>query len=677
MTDKRFRTTLWAILIIFIILSSTALTFLVFWVPRGEGGKGIRIAILDSGINLDASISNINVKRELDGNIILEKSFATQEYGFERNYTIKDDTTSYHGTRVALIVGGRSEGIAPESELVIARCTDSDGTATYAAFYAAIQWAINEAKVDIINISIGGGIILNDTTVEAINQAATDKGVLTVVSAGNNGDSYGFSKSSIEGPGDALQAITVGAYSGDSVASYSSVGPLKDHRLKPDLVDSGYFYGAIGTSFAAPRITAKAAVLMSWCKEQGFKPTPGLIKASLMTSASQTSDFQVEFGGAGLPDIDLAKEIISDAQRINGVSIVNHVSPDNLPFGLSKVFRGDVWHFPLTLVSPIEQSFTITTYSESGDSIISVPSNVIVNQSGIIDLVFTVPEDFTLGTHEETVTIEGLYGIDLELVISVSILEPDIRIGFDIYHSLWQFDNLFGQFSELREYLANVNVALTELTHPDNYTDLTPYDSVIMADSCSYGSVYNTTTNSTAAFSRTIANETITSLTNYVDSGNGLFIISTSNSSSNLNALNSLVNQFNMTIEESTIPPIILSINNDYSPIIIDNVSLSHPITNTINSFDYIGSTINITGSNVEPVAWSAVNVSDGGAIETVYKIVLAAYENSYGGRVVLTGSNFMFDNYGLNNLYNPSTENLELLYNIIEWISNTSLAID
>ncbi|NHJ39411.1 MAG: S8 family serine peptidase [Asgard group archaeon] len=665
MADRNLRTTIWVIVIVFLLLSVGALVFVVVWIPPREGGTGVRIAILDSGINMDARIASYKVSRELKNKVILEKSFVTTEYGYETNSTSLDDTDYYHGTLVALQIASQSFGIAPEAELIIAKCADADGLATYPALYAAFNWAVKEAKADIVNISIGGPIIINNTIVEAINKAALEEGVLTVISSGNSGDDSGYLLSSIEGPADALQAIAVGASTIDGVADYSSIGPMKDHSIKPDLVDSGFTLIALGTSFSAPKVAAKAAVLQSWCESQGYKTSPGLLKAALMNSASFDFDYPVYYPGAGIANIETAKTIIEQATKENGWPLVTYVHPNALPYNLPKAFQGDVWNFPLTIITPLEQEFTFTT-DLPGSSIIELPNSATINQSGLVDCKFVIPDAHPIGDHQETIIIESNLGVTLAVTIEVNVQSPILRIGFDVYHSLWDIDHLFGQFNELRLELTNEDIALTELTHLDNFSQLAKYDAVIIPDPNSYGIILEEELNAIST-NRNFTTETLDYLADYVEAGHGLFIISTDNDSACLTETNRLTNLFNVSIDEETIPETIIynELTGDYNVLKITEMNDTHEVTTDLIDFDYLGARLSILGDNANTIAWFG----------EITNAVLAAYvsENNTLGRVIITGSNFMADNWGINGLYN-SSNNLDFIINVIEWITNTTI---
>ncbi|MHA1124935.1 MAG: S8 family peptidase [Candidatus Heimdallarchaeota archaeon] len=674
MTERQFKTTLWAIIIIFLVLATGAIIFVIVYQPVKTGGAGVRIAILDSGLDMDAKLATYKVSKELkDATILMQKSFVTTEYGYAQNKSYVDDTQYRHGSTVALTIAGRTVGIAPQAGLIIARCADTDGSATYSSIIAAFNWAVDVGKADIINISLGGEIVQNDTLIDLINQAALTKGVITVISAGNSGDEEGYATTSIEGPGDALQAITVGAEDYTGIASYSSIGPMKDHSIKPDLIDSGYALYLVGTSFSAPKVVGKAALLIEWCRSQNYKTTPGLIKAALMASAWETSTYNEYEAGAGHANVETAKAIITNSPKVSGMPILYYVNPNTIPFLIDTVFQGDIWTYPLTVITSIDQDFTVT---KDVNSIVSMPSVFTVNQTALVNCQLIIADNYTVGSYLETIILENDFATTHNITVDVAIAQPDLRIGFDVYHSAWTFDHLLGQFYEMRNYLAQGSVALIELTHPDNFTDLSSFDAVFITDPCSYGAEMNGTYD-TVAYYRTFSNDTIDSLVDYVDDGNGLFIISTSENAAELSEVNKLVNNFNVSIDALTVPyEMVVDGNGNPNIELITNLSTTHEITDDVYSFDYFGSGINITGDNAEAIAWGTISVEvDLSTVEFSIPIVAAFVStNNSEGRVCIIGSNFFMDNMGINDAYTSSSQNSLFLQRVVEWITNSTL---
>jgi len=187
----------------------------------GYNGSGIKIAILDSGINSShPDLNDLDDKPATnDPKVILEVSKVDWD-----NDNVPDvDAMDYvgHGTHVAGIAAGTGEasnykykGTAPGAWLMNLKVLklkwwpwglDSDGRQDDVV--NAIDYAISEGA-DVICMSLGwpGG----DGTSESAKAAndAVDAGVVVVVGAGNDGlDGSG----TIKTPGDASYVITVGA----------------------------------------------------------------------------------------------------------------------------------------------------------------------------------------------------------------------------------------------------------------------------------------------------------------------------------------------------------------------------------------------------------------------------------------------------------------------------------
>ncbi|MCK5157967.1 MAG: hypothetical protein KAR08_02325, partial [Candidatus Heimdallarchaeota archaeon] len=82
MANKGLRRIIWTVVLVFVILSIGVMTFIIVWIEPREGGEGVNIAILDSGIDMNTRIYGYSSSRELKDRIILEKSFVTTEFGY-------------------------------------------------------------------------------------------------------------------------------------------------------------------------------------------------------------------------------------------------------------------------------------------------------------------------------------------------------------------------------------------------------------------------------------------------------------------------------------------------------------------------------------------------------------------------------------------------------------------
>ncbi|MBI2472881.1 MAG: S8 family serine peptidase [Planctomycetes bacterium] len=156
------------------------------WENYGYDGAGLRIAVLDSG--LDTTHKDIPTP------------VASKDYS---NYPSLDDTIenqiTEHGTHVvgsALGRGtqsnGKYKGMAYGADLIFLKIgNDSSGGASTAAISAAIRDAVDVYEADIVTMSYGGFNTYNDGSEEECQAAdyAFSKGALVFISAGNEADS--------------------------------------------------------------------------------------------------------------------------------------------------------------------------------------------------------------------------------------------------------------------------------------------------------------------------------------------------------------------------------------------------------------------------------------------------------------------------------------------------------
>jgi len=240
-------------------------------------GDGMIVAVLDSGFpnvgTIPAFADIINENRLLG------------TYDFVGRQTDVTGTGS-HGTRTFSDIGGfltdEFVGTAPEASFYLFRTefSPTEVPVEEAYWVEALERA-DSLGVDVINTSLGyqdydnpnydhSYADLDGQTTFAARGAnvAFDKGMLLVTSAGNDGGGFNF----VATPADAPGVLTVGAVdSGGNYASFSSVGPTVDGRIKPDVMAQGVNAAVItstgavsfsnGTSFSSPIMTGSVACL--------------------------------------------------------------------------------------------------------------------------------------------------------------------------------------------------------------------------------------------------------------------------------------------------------------------------------------------------------------------------------------------------------------------------------
>ncbi|MHA1943305.1 MAG: hypothetical protein ACW96M_02810, partial [Candidatus Thorarchaeota archaeon] len=124
-----------AAIIILMIVISTGLVF-VFQVGPFTGGGSespTRVAVLDSGINLDFG---------LQGRVVEQMSFIETQYGYDVNDATVTDSNPEgvpHGTLISKIIAE-----TPNALIVNGKVLDQDGVATSMGLVAAIHWAVEQ-----------------------------------------------------------------------------------------------------------------------------------------------------------------------------------------------------------------------------------------------------------------------------------------------------------------------------------------------------------------------------------------------------------------------------------------------------------------------------------------------------------------------------------------------------
>lgn len=234
------------------------------WAFDGATGDGVTVCIVDSGIEAEHPA--------LAGRVI-ERVAVELEHGDP--VVVADETGDLFGHGTAC--GGLIVDLAPEVELVSVRVLGADLKGRGAAFLGGLEWAI-ERGVDVINLSLSSKSEALFADFHDIVDRAYFAGI-TLVSAANNapGASYPSLFSSV---------VSVAAHEQpDPWCWYYNPRPPVEFGAWGVNVPIAWRDGgstvATGNSFAAPHVTALAALLRS--KHPGL--TPFEVKAVLAATA--------------------------------------------------------------------------------------------------------------------------------------------------------------------------------------------------------------------------------------------------------------------------------------------------------------------------------------------------------------------------------------------------------
>jgi subtilisin family serine protease len=273
----------------------------------GQLGSGVRVCVLDSGIDAE----HVDIAPNL--NTSLCASFVPGE-----DWNIQPGSYFNHGTHVAGIIGAAHNGagiigVAPEAELVAVKVlSEYTGSGSFDWLISAIVYsALIDA--DVINMSLGanfrksgyydprtpndksddvylgpGSIAELKNLISRATTFAYQMGTLVVCSAGNDAGNGDKDADWIHLPSDAVHALSTSATApygwiydittdldvpshftnfGQSVIDFAAPGGDYDHpgAYVYDMVlstSSQSYYFAAGTSQAAPHVSGVAALII-------------------------------------------------------------------------------------------------------------------------------------------------------------------------------------------------------------------------------------------------------------------------------------------------------------------------------------------------------------------------------------------------------------------------------
>lgn len=282
-------------------------------------GSGVIVGVTDTGLYMyhdQFEQKTTDIYDSVDTSarkVVLYKAFANE-------YDESETVTCGHGTHVSGILAGSSYsqtnedlGIAPSARIAFmdigqqaSSCAGQNGCSVSLETPGEVADLMDDqvaAGAQIFSFSWGtGGNDYNTQSRDLDNYIYNNPEVLIIVAAGNSGED---GSSTISSPSGAKNVISVGASLNDeaafasspcpsvlnsqTVASFSSIGPALDGRLKPDLVAPGMpvissqsnapgsttvssaTCSLQGTSQATPVVAGLAVLIFEWLRDGWWK----------------------------------------------------------------------------------------------------------------------------------------------------------------------------------------------------------------------------------------------------------------------------------------------------------------------------------------------------------------------------------------------------------------------
>jgi len=306
------------------------------WWNAGYTGKGVGVAVIDTGVSPVAGLST-------PGKVTYGPDLSLDS----QNPSLQNLDTNGHGTFMAGLIAGNDgqpggyRGVAPDARILSLKVGVTDGGADVSQVIAAIDWVVqhrndNGMNIRVLNLSYGTNSTQPyqvDPLAYAVEQAA-NAGIVVVAAAGNTGYQSGASAQGLADPAYDPNIIAVGAADtngtatpwDDDVASFSAnaascstacrapdvIAPgahMQGLRVPGSYIDQNNPAGALSDQYFRGSGTSEATAFISGAVADVLqkypKATPTQVQNMLRTSADKLSSYNWKQQGQG--EIDLKK----------------------------------------------------------------------------------------------------------------------------------------------------------------------------------------------------------------------------------------------------------------------------------------------------------------------------------------------------------------------------------
>ena len=332
-------------------------------------GDGVTVAVIDSGVYAEHSDFN-------GTNILPYYDVAGTTSGVD----------GWHGTFVAGVIAAQVgngigvDGMAP-NVTILPICVTRNGNSYISWLVEAIDYAV-ERGVDVINLSIGGNTA--SPSMEEACRKALDAGIILVAAAGNYKAGQTQSSSIYMYPAsfDGVVSVSACRQDGETVVfdnTYSYFNDRVTVAAPGTDIQSLYPDGGVavreGTSFAAPVVTAMAAMAKQRCPDISPETFIQLLCASAADLGEPGYDI---YYGYGLADIAAFLEALDRSYTITyDLGMEGAAFPEGVQPPVSYVLGPE----EISLPEPVRTAYRFLGWYEtedcSGEPVSTIPAGSV------------------------------------------------------------------------------------------------------------------------------------------------------------------------------------------------------------------------------------------------------------------------------------------------------------
>jgi serine protease AprX len=344
----------------------------------GASGKGIDVAVLDSGVTPVAGLDG-------KGKVV---------YGPDLSFDSQNANTAHldafgHGTAMAGIIAGNDNrgpssyrGVAPDARVVSVKVGAANGAVDVSQVIAGIDWVTEHAhdpgmNIRVLNISLGTDSTQAYTSdpLAAAAENAWRHGIVVVAAVGNDGTTKAVADPAVDpylvavGSSDPVGTEQT---SDDTVSSFSNRGTGGRHadlvapgsyvvglRTPGSYLDQAYPEARVGDRFFRGSGTSQAAAMVSGAAADILSARPGLtpdqVKAALTTTTRPIATSNPNFVGSGLVNVyDAARANVGPSVQtypvangtgtLEGARGTSHVAMGGVVLTGEKDIFGNPWN---------------------------------------------------------------------------------------------------------------------------------------------------------------------------------------------------------------------------------------------------------------------------------------------------------------------------------------------